>query len=60
MAKYKITQEKIFLGHHYGKTPREAISRMLKTSYADFYKINKCGWFDLTDGRNHYHITGEE
>ena len=58
--KYKIEQDGQFLGYHQANTPREAISKMLETSYAECYKINKYGWFDLTDGRNQYHITGEE
>ncbi len=58
--KYKIEQNGQFLGHHMGRTPREAINKMLESSYATCYNINKYGWFDLTCGRHNYHITGEE
>lgn len=58
--KYKIEQNGQFLGHHMGNTPKEAVNKMLTTLYGKCYSINKHGTFDLTTGRNHYHITGEE
>lgn len=58
--KYKIEQNGQFLGHHMGHTPKEAIDKMLKSSYAECYNVDKHGLFNLTCGQHSYHITGEE
>lgn len=57
--KYKVVQNGQFLGHWQAHTPEEAIKKAVE-NYGAFYKINVKDYFDVTSGRYHHHLVGEE
>ena len=46
--KYRVEQDGQFLGHWVAHTPHEAVMKMMKSSYANCYNIDKNGEFIVT------------
>ena len=46
--KYRVEQDGQFLGHWVAHTPHEAVMKMMKSSYANCYKVDTNGEFLVT------------
>lgn len=45
--KYKVMQNGVFLGHHSGHTPQDAVRKAVQ-KYGEYYNMDTAGQFTVT------------
>lgn len=54
--KYKVTHNGQFLGHHCANSPAEAVQKMFKTNYPEFYNVTKEDTFEVFKSGKQYNV----